>query len=343
MLQAGSPALAAEPLELPEGEAWTHPHSGITVPFELGGYERSGGHAYASDFLDVGMAFDRPSRGEMVSVYIYRITNGGVPVWFAQSRGAIEGRDIYNRLELANGPVAFAPPGYAERSGLMAVWAGDNGSITSTGLALFAAGDWYVKIRVSSSRRSAASTAIWMAEVAKSLVIPEALRSGAQAAPVTDCELPLAFTGTSRDVPHDNARNAMIGMLLSAMGDAQPSQPATPVRWCREEQIAPMQVIYRPVGTDDRYLLALGDNGRAVWVGQLPAVKDLMGSLAPAGEALPYDVIYHQADKSTAFRPQDRMPTPERLVGVVDRGTPVAEVATWGDERHVKVFTTGED
>lgn len=92
-----SPAAAQQPLTLKDGKAWKHKHSGIVVLATLGGAARERGIVYAADDLDVSLSYVMGDAVESLSFYVFRKTNGAVPVWFAQAQWGIEHRDTRGR------------------------------------------------------------------------------------------------------------------------------------------------------------------------------------------------------------------------------------------------------
>lgn len=302
------PSNAAEPLPIEAGKSWTHQHSGIVVPTALDGAARTNAVAFAANELDVALSFD--SAGESLTVYVYRNTNGSVPVWFSQSQWALENREVFKGLVLAMTPSAFTPPGQRAASGLVAVYdlKGASG-YKSAGVALFAAGDWYVKLRATSTVRSPADTAAWMTRAIGQLKIPAA--GGAAVAPIAACTTPLAFgTGAPGDA------KATAAVRLEA-GVTAPSARITGGGWCTDAALGGNRRVYRPVGTNDRYLLAMGDNGNAI------AVRG-----EGAGNAY-YSVNFVAAGETIALVPRDRLPTPQQVFGLVEAERIGQTFTTW--------------
>lgn len=299
------PVLAAEPLPAQPGKAWTHRHSGIVVPATLAGTPRTKATSFAADELDVGLSFDTEKSRESLTVYIYRNTNGSVPVWFAQSQWSLENRDIFKGLTLAMTPSAFTPPGQRVASGLIAVYdlKGAAG-YKSSGVALFSSGDWYVKVRATSTARSPADTASWINGVIAELRIPAS--EGVAAAPVAACPSPLAFgTGVAGDVK----AAAKLGAGVTA-----PAVRISGTTWCSDAALGGNRRVYRPVGTADRYLIAVGDNGNA---------------FAVRGEGAYYSINYVSAGEVTALAPRDRLPKPEQIFELVDAERIGQSFVTW--------------
>lgn len=335
------PAVASEPLELEPGAEWVHPHSGISVPANIGGVARSRGTTFAPDLLDVGLQFDSEDGTEAISFFVFRATNGDAAVWFAQAQEGIESRDIYANPVLASGPEAFAHPGMANVQGLKAVYqAGEGSDFSSTGLAVFAIDGWYVKLRASSGTRSPLELGEWMVQALSQIGMPQ--RSGAAKAvmPVVDCPVPLVFAKQAKDAKSDGAANLLGGLLGSMIAqkmleDEGGEAPDQPVSWCRDSSLGQNQNVYRANESENSYLIAAGDNGVAVQV----APDAAMALLAPerAKKAERFAITLLTAGENVNYVPQNRLPSPQRVWEIINVDRRVSSVATWGDDSSIKL------
>lgn len=332
-------AAAQEPLALPEGQAWTHPHSGIGVPAKLAGIERAGATAFAEDHLNVGIAFDGDD--EALSVYIYRNTSGGVPVWFEQARWAIENRANFGKPQTVGVPYAFSLPGRAETTGLKVIYrATEQADIKATGLALFSLGEWYVKMRASSDTRYPTELEAWMTQALNELDLPADLAPGPSVSPVADCRERLSLDSEAKDAPKGGAA-ALLGGMLGMIGSEKASErkaspePVSPDSWCRDSSLGQNQTVYRPNAATDRYLIALGDSGIGVSVYPDSAAA-LLGK-DDEEKASRYTTTMIFGDRRVDFVAQDRLPSPERVVELINEGRSTVTVSTWGDDDTTKV------
>ena len=328
-------AAAQQDLAIRAGEAWTHGHSGITVPPTLGGNALTKAKAYASEELDVSLAFEASDAGEMLTFYVFRNTNGGVPVWFAQAQWGIEHRGIYGNPALAIGPQAFAPPGQASASGLKAVYEarGDAG-YRSTGIVLLPVGEWYVKLRASSKSRSAPELEAWMDTALTEIGWPQEIATATAATPVTDCARPLNYAKKTKNAPVSLGSLLVNSTLLSARAQKDESGKAKtpkPVQWCRDTALGDNRAAYRANGAKDAYLLAVGDNGVGIGIG-----PDAGAALLMQGSRT-YSITLHAADQDVVFAAQDRLPSPQRVLDVVGTGRRSAAVSTWGEEKKIEL------
>lgn len=339
-LTPAAPAAAQQDLAIKHGEAWTHAHSGITVPATLGGNALTKATSFAQDELDVGLTFEPAGADDFISFYVFRNTNGAAPVWFAQAQWAIENRDIYGAPKLAAPPRAFALPGQTETSGLRATYAPQDsgGYFTSTGVALVPVGDWYVKLRISSQRRTAAELDALMDSVLAEIQWPQ--HAAAASLPVIPCPAPLAFDKKSKDLTGGGMSEILATALMSAAaGDDSTRKdppPAVAVQWCRDRQMNNNIATYRAAEASDAYLLTFGDNGNGVSVGP-SAANVIMAEMEGKNAKLRYSVTLHTAAEDVNFIAQDRLPSPERAAEIVNANRRASTVATWGKERAVQI------
>jgi len=91
--------------------------------------------------------------GSNLTIFVYRPGLASTAIWFDRALYAILKRtDDFGELDLENLKVgAFVPAGGTAPSGQYAVTKVE-GRIASTAIAMYTAGDWLVKVRISSSR-----------------------------------------------------------------------------------------------------------------------------------------------------------------------------------------------
>ena len=338
-LALATPVAAQQAIPLDPGEAYTHPHSGIGVPAELGGFPRTTIVDYASDALDVGMNFENADRSQVISVYVFRNTNGSVPLWFAQAQEAIESQDHYDNPEIVISPEAFAPAGQEATSALRVVYEpGPRNGSRSTGIAMFAVGDWYVKMRASSATHTPDGLSHWMETAIAELQLPE--HDAAAAAPITDCDDRLRFRGQARDFEADEVGSAVTGLLGSLLGaqlrDELSDPDAEPAVFCRDSALEPTRIVYRANGSETAYLLALGDNGNSISVSP-DSLSGLLGDDVTDEEDVPYAIRLITAGRTYNLVAQDRLPSPRRVMDLLDNNRIAGSATTWGEDRGVEV------
>lgn len=332
-LTVAAPVRAQGELAVEAGKPWTHAHSGITVPATLGGNALTQARTYAAHELDLSLSFEPDGARDFLSFYIFRNTNGGVPVWMAQAQWSVENRGIFQGAKLVIAPEAFAPPEQATASGLKAVYATpDATTYKSTGIALLPFGDWYVKLRATSRDKSPAELAQAMDGWLKEIGWPKNPVSMAAALPVVPCSEKLTFDGTSRDAPVDAMKDALAAALASAAAGDRKTEPAQ-VQWCRDSGLDGNKAAYRPDSAKDAYLLAIGDNGNGIWVA--PSIGGLMEG--GKDKVARFGVTLHMAAQDINFASQDRLPSPQRAMEIANVGRYASTVTTWGKKRDIQL------
>jgi hypothetical protein len=299
--------------------------------------------AYAADDLDVGLSYTVGDAVESLTFYIFRKTNGAVPVWFAQAQWGIENRDTFGHPAIAAAAHAFVPPGQSTPSGLKAIYEPKGGPYRSTGVAMLQVGDWYVKIRASSQTRSPADLSQWMDAALAEVDWPRKMAPAPEAVPVIDCPTPLAFPVAAKDAPKNGGADLMSGLLN--MATAQGKAKTTPesaaalaaVRWCRDPDIGGNAAVYRQNADKENYLLAVGDNGNGIWVGPDPGAELIAMTEKDKPAELRFAITAVTATQNISFVAQDRLPSPQRVIEVVHANRRVTTVPTWGKSRSISV------
>lgn len=343
LLMTAQPTLGREALPVEAGAGWTHPHSGIQIPYKLAGLERTSATAFADDFLDVGLAFDLPNATEALSVYVFRNTNGDIPVWFAQAQYGVENRAMFGTVQPVGDPIVFDPTGNGGSAGLKLVYRTSGATdYASTGVVLFSVGEWFVKLRASSTTRSAPELEAWLDQAISELTLPPNAKLAKGVAPVADCPEMLRFDKKSKDAPQDMAATLFGGLLGAMSSEKQDEDPAEgeradlpPVVWCRDVRVSGTQVVYRPDQSRDSYLLAFGDNGNGVWISPESDLGALLGDRKDKNKR--YSVTLKTAGMNSTYVAQDRLPSPERVIELVNGNRKTIAVPTWGDSKTIEL------
>lgn len=335
----GHPLHAQEKIQFVSDESWNHPHLDLSIPAKIGSLQRSHGYVYAEDSLDLGIAF--LGETDEVTVYVFRKTNGTVPIWFSQAQDGVERREQYANPALTGEIASLDPLGGGTAAGLKAVYKPGAGSrFTSTGLALIEAGGWYVKVRASSIQRTPEELSDQINEVFAELRIGDISSAGVNVVPMKDCPEPLKYRDKTRDAKSDGAASLLGGLIgkLSVeklkTDEASSTGDVPDVVWCRDARIAPGQVSYRPMNSDNSYLLAIGDNGNAVSVAPDAAATLLAGANEKKGGER-FAITLHQAGKNVSYAAQQRFPSPKRVIKILEEGRRTMVVTTWGEDSSI--------
>lgn len=336
-------ASAATDLKLPSAKPYRHKPTGLAIPPTLAGLPRDRAEALTPD-LDEFVEFRSADGGEDITVYVFRRTNGSVPIWADRVAWQIEHRDIYGNASLAMPIAAFTPPGQASASGLIGIYNPGKGRYRSTSFAFMPLGDeWYIAFRYSSATLSPAELDGRLREVIATVQWPKRIQAQPAAAAIGDCTTPLALSGPANVVTGESemavtlASVAMLGVLDEEKKGAKTTLAST-IGWCRDpgryEGIGGHGV-YRPLDTTDRYLLALGDAGVGVMVAPNPLVAELM----PKGVGVGWTPTLFGLARSIVYQRRDRLPAPDQLFRIIDTEGPEATITTWGKVSKITINT----
>jgi len=337
----GTPASAQRALQIDADTVWAHPHSGIAVPATLAGLPRARATEFAPDFLNIGFSFRMGDEPEELSLYIYRDTNGGVPVWFEQARLGIEARDIYAKPQLAFGVEQYGWPGNEAWQGQRAIYATpDSEYSTSTGVVLFSVNGWFVKMRATSSVRSAPELRDWIDAAFGEVAPPVSGVRQSAVIPVAECAEKFAFKKKAKDAKKDGASslvNAVLGSMAAKKGqEKQESETATAaVAWCRDSSLGKFQVAYRANASTDSYLIALGDSGMGVSVA--PDAGAALLSDRPKDKNKSFTITVITDAQRINFVPQNRLPSLKRVLEVINENRRISAVSTWGNDSSIEI------
>lgn len=332
---------AQQELTFAEGEAWAHPHGALEIPANLAGLSRQGGVTYSTDYLDIGVTFR--DGGHEATLYVFRRTNGSAPIWFAQAQDAIVARAGYDNPEIYNGIETVSPGGSEIALGLKAVFEpGKDSSAASTGLALYETGNWYVKLRVTSNTLTPLQTSAWLDQALSELPASDGYLPSSIISPIEDCPSQLEYHNRTRDVKTDVASSLLGGLLGQLAVPSSRDDPeeltasAEKTLWCRDSILEAGRASYRRTDADDSYLFALGDNGSAISVAPDAAAALLALSDDRKG-VNHYSVTLMQESRNVNFVPQNKFPSPKRVLKILEKGRTTTVVSTWGDETAIEI------
>lgn len=328
------PASAQEgrpPLEMRSGEPFRHANSGITLPMQLLDLPRTGGREYVQPQLDVLFTYKDAEGREELSVYVYRVIAAPPAVWFEEAIRPIGERPAFKRITEVELPVAFVPPGQTVTSGLRAAWTVSDSSVRSTALAIVPVGEWLVKFRYSSRVHEATSLVRRLDEMIAGVGWPATIVPAPAAARIVDCATPLKLSGESKP-SNDDADHVLFdtstaaGMEIARIQHKPHGSPV--VEWCRDGSAGAAGPVYRPLGSDNTYLIPLTDSGQAVWA--RPAFWEPSDKPGPR-----WAVTHVLAGEMIGYDNRDRLPPPAQIDRII-QGAPLTHIATWGKIRSLK-------
>ena len=329
-LAAAPPARAqpAQPrvLAVPANAAWQHAATQIILPSQIAGLRRGDIHDSTAGELDVVAGYDSEAEGVAATVYLFKTQTPDVALWFDRALTAILLRSGWGLEGAAPpNPAGFARPGAPLASGLRASLDVGTPEVRSTALAIAPLGDFLVKIRLSSARLDRAGIDALMTRFIEGLRWPAAAGSERAAVPVAPCPEPLRFRRAR--VVRTEASDVLMTLLSSAVVAQREGPP--PVH-CREPGSTAQHGVYRVEGSRDSYLVALGDAGVTLSVGQALDLGALSGG---GGGARRYSMALLDRGTTSALPSFNRLPPPEQAMSVAfGNHGPVISVTT-GDSR----------
>ena len=341
-----APAVAQQPppLKLGATEAYHHKPTGLTVPVTLDGLTRTLASAYTPE-LDEALGFDNPANTETLTVFVFRNVTGSVPVWFDRVDWVASRRDVYGGVTQLHPALPFAPTGRGKASGLITTYAVSRGPYRSTAIAFMPLGPgWYVSLRYSSKTLDPAALETHLLGAVSALGWPVELEPQPAIVPIENCTAALTVSAQAKPASRDKSitGSLLFGALISSADDEtkrkmekdEPPKPAT--LWCRDiAASAGLQNagVYRPVGTNDRYLIAYQDAGRGVLV-----EPDTMSALLTKGAGKPtWSIAEFDLGSVSIFTPRDRLPEPDATRKIVASEPVASKATTWGKDRQITI------
>lgn len=310
-------------LAVPAAAAWQHAATQIILPPRVAGLRRGEIRDSTAEELDVVADYDNAAEGVAGTVYVFRTQTPDAALWFDRALTAIQLRPGWGLEGAAPpAPTGFARPGAPLASGLRASLDVGTPEVRSTALAIAPLGDFLVKVRLSSARLDQAGLDALLTRFIEGLRWPAAAATGERAAvAIAPCPEPLRFRRAR--VVRSDASDVLMTLLSSAVVAQREGPP--PV-YCREPG-ASGHGVYRVEGSRDSYLLALGDAGVALSVGQALNLGALTGEGGGGGRR--YSVTLLDRSATSALPSFNRLPPPDQAIALVfGNFGPVVSIST---------------
>lgn len=340
--------IAAEPqlIEIAADKDWRHKWTAMAFPARLGHFERTSVRQHQDRESDVAARYWSDETKTLLSLYIYRPGNPDPSLWHDRAVAAIAANKDLGQVDFTSRSTGFfIPPGGTTESGVGSVMSTDS-DYKSTGVALYSADEWLVKVRVSSQELGVEELERELAAVISGLPALQSVSSTAAYA-IEPCEESIVFAAAARPAKDlvDPMMVAVTGGILAVpvpVDEAERSR-IEPVEFCRDGEGEAQYALYRPNGATDRYVLGLGDSGFSVDVG--PALTLDAVLKADGKQSGMYSVSTSDALVTKIFFPFSSMPTPEQAGDAALREGPVAAVSRpLGDEgSNITIFTEEQE
>lgn len=298
----------------PVDRAWRHQSSRIALPETVGGLPRQIAFSLAPSAPEARSSYGTTEGDETLSIDIFRNMSGDVPLWFSQVQRSVESLRAYDGAKLAVPPTPFGLPALGDNSGLLAVYDRQSaGKRQSIGVALVPVGDWYVHVHAVSFKRGAVDTAAWVRAAMAEVKFPPTA-SGKAIRPITGCTDRLAQPdGLPQDVPS-------YGLVRLTKRDQAPDVRIRGSFWCLDSKLGNGRAVYRPIGTNDRYLLATDHLGGALSV---------RGEAPTGGTPTYYSIVSIRPRTIDVLAMLDRLPTPRYALDKALNERVLRSYATW--------------
>lgn len=308
---AGAAAAQGAPrdLAIPADKSWQHAHTGMILPSRLAGLPRAGVRDFGTEELDVVGTYAAPE-GVTASVYIYKSMIPDAPLWFDRADAAIRLRNP--NAVAAGAPAPFAFPGAAAPSGLRTSYQVGSPGPRSTAVAVAPVSEgWLVKVRISASALDRAEIDEKLSAILAGLRWPKEESLSRAAAAIEPCASPLV-TKKAKVVKPDMAQMLLdlTASTLVAEGKAEGPPPV----YCREPGPPASNAVYRANGSEDSYVVALGDSGIALGVGPSLSI-DGIGSGRKS-----YSLLRYGRNDTSALPSFNRLPPPEQAIATAMGG-----------------------
>jgi len=336
-----APAANAVPadIQVAAGQEWNHVPTGLKLPAQLSGLERQKVTAIDGQETDVGANYWSADGSDNITIYLYRNVSGSVPLWFDRARNLIQLLPEKYPNPKSLGVRPFTPRGQSAATGLMELFTTD-GKFRTTGVMLLPVNGFYAKVRASSSTRDAAALEQLMV-AAINRIDWSSRGTEVAATPVADCPAPLPARKPAKLAKlsqEDQMMAAILGGVVAQAGaiedEKETAAEVEVISYCREP--GPLQIpygIYRPVGSSDRYMMAIFDAGRAIVVGS----SDLLQILSKTKKPARVSVSYVEMERTSTFGDFMSLPLPEQALEHVQKSAPLSVASTWGKQRNLTI------
>lgn len=312
----------------PADAPWKHAQTGIALPPALIGIARDSIGDQSSSQIDVSADYG-DGQATTITLYLFRPALASVPIWFDRSETQVLMREAYGKATPSAAPVAFSPPGSKAASALRRIYLPSKGPYKATGLAIMPMGEWLVAVRISSQEFDAATLDAMLDDVIKALGWPGSVADADAAIPVAACTTPIAYAKKAK-FKAPSMMDALLGATLSSIKPTEEEKAkATPVTWCREGAPKQEYAVYRAVGTETGYTIAMGDAGRVI---------NVSPGLALDSKDPGYSLSLGLLDRTLVYPSFDKLPLPDVAIDAVMKNRPISSATRDG-----KNITIGGD
>lgn len=270
-LALSTPLSAQTVIPLDRGDSFSHMRTGITLPARIGDLRLDRIIDFGDSQFDISGNYLSRDQDVMATVYLYRAGFPDISVNFDVVMEGISGREGFSPAQKARVvPEAFIPRGHTVADALRMTWdVASGGEFETGGVALVPHGEWIIKLRVSSNRHDPAELLTYFDELSGALDLGEPEYPAPAAAMVKACTTDLATTdallvdaGMEDVAPYA----LFLDIAVTAQTEDGSAELLEPPAYCRDTDYSG-QMVYRPNGRTDAYVILLNDAGNVVSVG----------------------------------------------------------------------------
>lgn len=308
---------------------WQHRWTPMRFPASIGEFGRDAIYQFQERESDISANYLDPA-GNLLSIYIYRPGLAETPIWHDRALVSLGANDVMFGSNESGAAIqgkrsaSFAPAGSEIESGLLTVLT-SKGAFRSTGVAIYTSGDWLIKVRLSSRGLDPDGLEALLRKVLSAL--PEMADYSEQRAYLIEPCLSTVEYATAKRLKDDGvAADTLTPLLNGLLPNMQPAARDN-IKYCRIGDGGVEGSIYRPEGTGERYIVAMGDSGTSIEVRpQLSLDEAVSASLEGSGESPVFFVSYTTALKIRHFMPFRSLPSPAQATRAVFREPAISTI-----------------
>lgn len=306
----------------------------MEFPAQWGDLTRDGIYQFEARETNLSAKYWDEDRDTLVNLYLYRPGLADASIWHDRALVALGVNEVFGSENVQGTRTAsFTPNGGTAESGILTIIAAE-GEFRSASVAIFSAGDWLVKLRVSSRSLDPDG----LEDMVRSLIarIPKLAGYSAQQSYVMEACLDAVNYATAERPKRNNSasdseRSSEALFNSDEFIEGLKEKPDRGEKYCREGDGGLQGSIYRSMGAKDRYIVAIGDSGASLNVAPAKSLESMLrdGSSNTAN----FLVSLRTGDKVRVFMPFLTLPQPNQAMQTMLREAPFATYErAFGDE-----------
>lgn len=342
-MMAGSAAQAElTPIAFHAEKDWRHKLTGTVFPPQIGDLPRRAIADYGNQQLDIAATYEQPQTRTVATVYVYRAGFPDASIWHDRILRVMGGAGLGKVDQSKKVTTIFTPVGHGENSGIRSVVPLSGEAQMASGVAVIAHDDWLIVVRMTSGSLSPADLDPALANFVNALRLSPAKDRAASAYGIIPCAQPFANQRVER-AARDMTGGLLVGALMQVIEDGKNKPEAAKEvsdnpHYCSDPGAIVDYGAYRNEKDASSYLIALGDDGNAIWI-----APDSMASLIDEKKSGQYAMTLTTATKRVSFAPFLALPGPAQVMEVLQGEKPIAVVDRPAGKAQKKTITISPD